>query len=206
MRIHHHLPAILLAISTATIAVPASADMIAPAVLFGVVDDNFDGTADEFSSASLSDAITTRFRERRAFAEFDLSTLGGPVIQSATITGTLNEQFSFGFGTSPADFEFDLYNGNGVADLGDFGIAGTNIGMLTVAEDFDSVGLVFDVTAALQGLVDAGATHAGFRGLTIDSNVGQADVNDLMLEVVAIPEPAAFAGLLLGTLLFARRR
>lgn len=188
------------------VVAPAGADAQPPDVVFGVIDTNFDGTPDEFSSASLADAIFTRFKDQRSFAEFDLSGLGGPVIQSATITGVLNEQFTFGFGTSPADFVFDLYEGNGVADLSDFNIAGTTVGTVTLDEDFDVYNVSFDVTDALQGIVDAGGTFAGLRSMTIDSNVGQVDINDLMLDVVAVPEPGTLSLLAVGGLLLAGRR
>lgn len=188
------------------IAAQAVADTITPSVIFGVEDNGFDGVPDDFASASLADAIFTRFRDQRTFAEFDLSTLAGPLIQSATITGTLNEAFTFGFGTTPADFQFDLYAGNGAPDLSDFNIVGTTVGTITLQDDFDSAPLTLDVTAALQTLVDNGASFAGLRGLTTLANVGQVDLNDLKLEVVAVPEPATAALLLTAGLLALRRR
>lgn len=213
LKVHRNSkPSRVIAACTATLliattsAVHASAETITPAVAFAVVDNNFDGTPDQFASDSLSDAIFTRFKDQRAFVEFDLGSLAGPVIESATITGSLNEAFTFGFGTTPADFQFDLFNANGLADLADFNITGTTLGTVNLDEDFETYALSFDVTAALQSLVDAGATHAGFRGLTPDTNVGQVDMNDLVLEVIAVPEPATAALLTIAGLLLARRR
>lgn len=200
----HLMPALLLAAITGSVA-PAVGDAIQPGTIFGVVDNEFDGIPDEFSSESLADAILTRFVERRSFAEFDLTDLGGPIIESATITGVLNEQFTFGFGTMPADFRFDLYNGNGAPDLSDFNIAGSVVGTVTLDEDFETYALELDVTDALQTLVDGGATHAGFRSLTTTDGVGQVDVNDLVLDVTAVPEPASIAWLAGGLLLIRRR-
>lgn len=190
----------------AALASPVLADTIAPAITFGVIDDDFNGTPDEFSSASLAKAVYTRFDDKRAFAEFDLSGLGGPVVETATITGTLEEKFTFGFGTSPADIQFDLYSGNGAADLSDFDGAGTIIGTLTVEEDFDTLALSFDVADALQALVDGGATHAGLRVRALQSNVGQVDVVDLALNVTAVPEPTSIALIAAAGLFVLRRR
>ncbi len=192
--------------AVAGLAGQATADTLNPVVVFGVEDNEFDGVGDDFSSASLASAIFTRFREQRSFAEYDLSGLGGPAIESATITAVLDEGFSFGFGTTPADFAFDVYSGNGAADLSDFSIAGTTVGTVTLDEDFDTYNLVLDVTDALQALVDGGATHLGLRSLTTTANVGQVDIENPVLDVTAVPEPAALALLTLGLLAAGRRR
>ncbi|MEN0021453.1 MAG: hypothetical protein AAF747_11300, partial [Planctomycetota bacterium] len=168
----------------------AAAQTLTPAAVFGV---DFRNNAFSFFSSTLSDAVETRFRDRRAFAEFDIRQLDGPTIISASLATDVTEQFSFGFGISPATFEVAIYSGNGQADLSDFDIAATPIGTVQYVEDFDTAVLDLDARAALQSLVDSGATFAGVRIRAVETGVGQVDFNDIALNVESVPAPAAAA-------------
>ena len=184
-----------------------SAAPLAASAEFGVRDNNFDGIGDEFASASLADAIETRFRDQRAHIEYDLSSLAGPTVTSATLTGTFDEQFSFRFGTSPATAEIAIYAGNGASDLGDFSAPATVVLSVTLEDDFDLADFSVDVASAIQALVDAGATHAGVRFRSVTQGVGQFDAINIALNVEAIPAPgvAALAGVA-GAFAARRRR
>jgi len=177
----------------------AAEGAIMPSVVFGILDDDLDGAPDAFSSASLADAILTRLDERRSFAEFPLAGFGA---SNAAITGRFVEGFSFGFGTTPADFVLEIYEGNGAADLTDWDAPAVSVATFNLNEDFDDLAFNVSVSSAIQDLIDNGATHAGLRARTIDANVGQVDINDLEL----VPTPGAVA--LLGPvgLLALRRR
>lgn len=179
----------------------AAAQTFSPHTVFGVND------GDSFASSSLADAVFTRFSDNRSIAEFDLSVLDGPVVTSAILSGTIEEAFSFRFGTRPANIEVVLFHGNGAADLEDFDVAGTEIADITLVDDFDAENFSIDLTSELQDVVDAGSTFAGIRFRASDTSVGQVDVTNLLLRVEAIPTPHTGTLLTLaGVWLVQRRR
>jgi hypothetical protein len=195
--------ACLLALSAAS----ANAQSLTPEVTFAVQN----GTG--FSSASLRNAITTRFSDRRPVAEYNLAALDGPVIQSATISGDLIEQFSFGFGTSPASILVEIFAGNGAADLGDCAEPALAVGTVSgLSDGFGTEAFSFDVTTQLQSLVDNGATHAAIRFRAVEASVGQVDIGtsddtfNVSFDVVSIPTPSTVAVLGALGLAAARRR
>jgi hypothetical protein len=188
--------------------VPTADAQVGPDVFFGIEDDDQNGTPDGFSSSGLASAITDRFAERRTFAEWSLAIADGPIVQSATISGTLTEGFSFGFGTAPADLSLELYSANGAPDLSDWDIAGVQIGTIeNIQEDFDTLDFSFDITADLQALLDASEPFVGVRIRTLTPGIGQVDVEqeDLFLTASFIPAPGA-AALLAAPLVVRRRR
>lgn len=185
----------------------AGAGVITPDTVFAVNDTNADNLGDTLASASLNNSIITRFGNRRAMAEFSLASFDGDVVSSATVAGTLDENFSFGFGTQPADFEVVVYAGNGAADVSDFQIAGTVVGTVTgLNEDFDVFNFSFDATAALQSVFDSGASHAGIRVRAVQEGVGEVDLLNSTLDAVVVPSGGVSLVLLGGLTSMLRRR
>lgn len=188
-------------------ATPAHADGIqTPDLIFGILDGDQDGTPEEFSSASLADAVLDRFDERRSFAEFSVMDGAGLTVDAATLSGVIDEQFSFGFGPAPAEIIVELYGGNGLADLSDWDIAAVSLGTITLVDDFDLAPFQYDVTADVQNLLDNGFDFVGVRFRTLTDGMGQADVTDLTLEISYIPAPSMLALFGAGIVLRGRRR
>lgn len=181
---------VLCAVGGVGVVSSASFGAVSPDVVFGIEDDDQNGTPDEFSSAGLSPAVTDRFSERRTFSEFSLSIATGPVVDSAVISGVVSEQFSFGFGASPAGLVFEVYAANGAADLSDWDTVGVEIGRVEgLVEDFDEALFSFDAAAALQGVLDGGATHVGLRVRTLTAGIGQVNVEGVTLDASFVPAP-----------------
>jgi len=190
-----------------TLAAGTAAAQQSPNIVFGVVDDDEDGTADSFLSDSLQDSISDRFDDQATFAEYSIAGAEGPVVESAVIAGQLEEEFSFGFGTSPATVSIEIYAGNGAADLSDFSIAATEIGTVTLVDgDPDLNDFSFDATDAVQTVLDAGADFVGLRVSYITEGAGQARLNNPTLTASFVPSPGSLAMLGLGGLAAARRR
>ena len=190
------------------LAMAAQADIFqqSPDIIFGIEDTDQDGTPDGFSSAGLANAVSDRFTERRTFAEFLLLDGLGMVVQSASFSGTLEEEFSFGFGTTPAEIAIELYTGNGLSDLADWDASVVTLGTLILEDDFDLANFTFDATAALQDVLDTGGTFAGIRVRTLTPGIGEIDVTNLVLDVEYVPAPGVLALLGLAGITSRRRR
>ena len=156
-----HRKSVYLVLASALGGAPiAAAQNLTPTVAFSVHDEPRDGLGDSFNAMNL--IRTQSNRADRAMQEFDVSSLAGTTILSATLEGrvTVNNAFNNGVRT----FDFAVYAGNGVADLTDYEIAATVIGSGQYMPPVDSFfDYSFDIAPALQRLVDAGATHLGLR-------------------------------------------
>lgn len=155
------LVACLGALSTLTL--PAAAQTFAPVVRASIQDSPRDGLGDAFSNPPFEGLLRqTASTEERAIQEFDVASLSGAAIQSATLSGKVSVNNSFDNG--PRTFSFSLYAGNGTAELTDFQIAATQVGVGQYHPPMDtSFNYSFDVAAVLQTFVSAGTTHIGLR-------------------------------------------
>ncbi len=159
---------VLAAAIAAGAAFPAAAIDLNPVVAFSVLDQPLDGNGDTFNSFT-GLLRTQSTRADRAMLEYDISSLAGQTIASATITGTIANNNAGG--TFPRTFEFGLYNANGVRDLSDYQIAQEVVGDASWPAPTPPLEFSFDVTAALQNLVNAGATHAGLKVTGTSANL-----------------------------------
>ncbi|MEN0021334.1 MAG: VPLPA-CTERM sorting domain-containing protein [Planctomycetota bacterium] len=183
----------------------AQAVDLTPAVI-GTVDRGGDvdlSPADGFFSRRISISGTSR-NDHRAIYEWDLSQLAGPTIVSANLSGLINQLQQAQ--NAPFTWELYVYSGDGSITFGDFNPLG-EILVGTVTESAANTDAPFsvDVTAELQALVNAGATHIGVQTRQI-GNFSIANADDYVLSVEAVPTPASAALLSLGGLAAARRR
>jgi hypothetical protein len=158
---HLRLLGPLAACLLAPLAAASNDQVLSPQVTFSVHDEPVDGLGDSFNS--LTGLIRTQSsRADRAMQEFDVSAFVGQSIASATLSGrvVVNNASDNGVRT----FDFTLYEGNGVADLADYQAPGAVVGSGQYQPPADtSFDYSFDCTAAVQALLDAGATHVGLR-------------------------------------------
>jgi hypothetical protein len=145
------------------LAAPSFAQTFTPALSASIKDSPRDGLGDSFNVAPFLGLLRqTASVEERAIQEFNVSSLAGATIQSATLSGRVSVNNAFDNG--PRVFQFALYAGNGAADLSDFQIAATPVGVGQYAPPTQSsFNYSFDVTAALQALVSGGATFVGLK-------------------------------------------
>ncbi len=140
---------------------PLAAQSLTSVVAFSVHDEPVDGLGDTFN-ASTSLVRTQSTRADRAMHEFDANPIAGQLIVSATVSGTVSVNNAFDNGVRT--FDFELYAGNGIADLDDYQIPGTVVGSGSYQPPIDtSFSYSFDVTATLQQLIDCGATFIGLK-------------------------------------------
>jgi hypothetical protein len=145
----------------------APAQSFLPLFEASIKDTPRDGLGDGFNATPFEGLVRqTAALEDRAVEEFDVSALSGAILQSATLSGNVyvNNAFDVGLRT----FDFSLYAGNGVADVSDFEIASILVGTGAYHPPGQTTfPYSFDVTAALQQLLNGGAT---FAGLKLDSS------------------------------------
>jgi hypothetical protein len=143
----------------------------------------------------------------RFVAEFDLASLGGDLIDSASVTGSLEFRQS---GFADMNVEYFLYPADGTLNWNDdWDPAGAiSVGTGSAPMQGNAPLGPVDVAAALQTLIDAnpGLTHIGFQVDALAGSRSLHEVENIALDVVAIPEPASLAMLCLGGLLAVRRR
>lgn len=158
-----HLRALTLAALCAALPTTALAQTFAPAVRASIKDSPRDGQGDAFNAAPFEGLLRqTASTEDRAIQEFNLSSLAGATIQSATLSGqvAVNNAFDNGQRT----FAFSLYAGNGVAELSDFQISAVAVGTGQYAPPSQSsFNYSFDVTSALSTLLSSGANFVGLK-------------------------------------------
>lgn len=171
----------------------------------GAPDVQFGGQNGDFSVSKVLGS--QGIREDRGFAEFDLSSISGP-IGAASLSATLTAAE----GTYPRTLELYGYVGDGVIDFADF-----NAGTLITSFSYDGVSnLQLDVTAFVASLLSASANFAGFSLRQPDVldgfvvfGVGLGDRVTLTTTAPSeIPLPAALPLFIAGLvgLGFARRR
>jgi hypothetical protein len=168
---------------------PASATDIPPTVTASVRDQPLDGVGDSFNAVPFQGLIRiSATLEDRAIQEFDVAAFTGATLTSGTLSGTMYVNNSFDVG--PRGFDFLLYGGNGAADLTDFQITATLVGMASYHPPMQtSFTYSFDVTAATQTLLAGGATWIGLR---VQSNTNPnfpniLDTTTSKLALVAAP-------------------
>lgn len=163
----------------------ATAQDFSPVVVASIHDEPPDGMGDLFNAPPFEGLLRKQTtREDRAIQEFDVSSLAGQNISSATLTGrvSVNNAFDNGLRT----FDFLIYDGNGTAELSDYQIPATLVGSDSYAPPTDtSFDYSFDVTAAVGTLIANGST---FIGLRVDptSNPNFPNILDDTLSVLSI--------------------
>ncbi len=187
----------------------AYAEDIPASVKFSVRDSGNNGTPDVLTDSGFFNGLIRNVssNQDRALVEFDISSLAGQTILDAAIVGQIANNNSSG--TWPRTYEFDLYSGNGLAELADYDVAGDLAGNAVWLFDDLSAGVPInlDITALLQGLVDGSASHAGFRIRPTSSNLFPSLLQDgIVLSVEYIPEPTTALLLLGGSIALIRRR
>jgi hypothetical protein len=143
---------------------PARAQQVfAPVFAASVHDEPVDGIGDSFNATPFEGLIRVQStREDRALEEYDLGSIAGQSIASATLSGrvAVNNAFDNGVRT----FDFLLYAGNGVADLSDFQIPAALVGTGQYHPPIDvDFTFQFDVTSQVQALLAGGSTFVGLR-------------------------------------------
>ncbi|MEZ6234982.1 MAG: GC-type dockerin domain-anchored protein [Phycisphaerales bacterium] len=142
----------------------ASADVFTWQIKASIHDAPRDGIGDSFNASPFEGLLRqTSTQEDRAVLEYDVSVIPtGATITSATLAGQVfvNNGFDNGLRT----FDFLLYQGDGVADVSDFEIAGVVVGSGSYAPPAQSnFTFSFDVTAQVQSLVSGGAAWIGVK-------------------------------------------
>ena len=145
------------------LATVAGAQTFTPAVRASIKDSPRDGLGDAFSASPFEGLMRqTSTTEERAIQEFDLSSLAGATLQSATLSGSVYVNNSYDVG--PRNFDFSLYAGNGAADLSDFEIASSVVGAGSYHPPSQaSFTYSFDVTVAVQQLLNGNVTWIGLK-------------------------------------------
>jgi hypothetical protein len=141
----------------------------------------------------------------RYAAEFDISGLGGGVLDTASLTGELN--FFQNNVSNWLGAEYYLYAGDGLVTAADWNrVDGILVGGDEVAGGVDAPLGPVDVAAAMQSIMDDNP-GLGYIGVLVAPTSGSSiyyNVDNIALDVVAIPAPGALA--LLGLAGLARRR
>ncbi|MEM9082610.1 MAG: hypothetical protein AAGB34_03360 [Planctomycetota bacterium] len=181
------------------------------------------------NSAPLWGVFSRGDRHIRGFFEFDLSTIGGPDVASASISGGFFEaNFYSGnpLGNNaassfrPANITYFIYGTNDAgpldaADFNNFTTEGAVSTIGTIARPDGANGWTVDltgtdITAAVQAVVDGGFSRVGFGAQlnNVDGNMTSRIVRvaDIAIDVEAVPAPGAAALLALGGLSATRRR
>ena len=148
----------------AALAATASAQTFTPGVFASIGDTApRDGLGDTFNGAPF-EGLMRRVSsvEDRAIQEFNVASLAGSTIVSATLSGTIFSNNSFDVGVRT--FAFSLYAGNGAANLSDFQITATVVGNASYHPPAQTnFTYSFNVASALQTLISGGATFVGLK-------------------------------------------
>lgn len=141
----------------------AAPQVIQPSFAASVHDEPVDGLGDSFNNTPFEGLIRTQStRADRAIQEYDVSSLSGQSIQSATLSGRVSVNNAFDNGVRT--FDFLLFDGNGVADLSDYQISATVVGSDQYHPPMDTTFTYqFDVTAEVQALLLGGSSFIGLR-------------------------------------------
>lgn len=170
--------------------------VLTPAVVFSVHDQPVDGLGDSFNTAPFEGLIRTQStRADRAMLEYDITSLTAAELANATLSGAVHVNNAFNNGLRT--FAFELYAGNGQADLTDYQIPAAFVGTGSYSPPAQSsFTFSFDVTAELQSLLDCGATFVGLRA-TGTSNPSFPNILDAatQLTVTTTATPPAWTDL-----------
>ncbi|MCB9846246.1 MAG: hypothetical protein H6811_09700 [Phycisphaeraceae bacterium] len=153
-----------------------------------------DGSGDSFNNSPFEGLIrATSSQEDRPILEYDASAFVGQTV-TATIRGTIFNNNAGG--TFPREFKFDIYSGNGTADLSDFQFAGFQVGDASWPAPTPPLEFSFDVTTAVQTILDAGNGFIGFRVRGVSSNLFPCILDDQTTLVIesqggGCPDPDA---------------
>jgi hypothetical protein len=141
----------------------ASAQQIPATVVASIHDEPIDGLGDTFNSAPFQGLLRKQAtRQDRAILEYDLAAFVGSAVPSVTLSGRVSVNNASDNG--PRLFDFQVYSGNGAADLSDFQIVATLVGSGAYAPPTDSFfDFSFDVTAAVQAVLSSGNGWIGVR-------------------------------------------
>jgi hypothetical protein len=153
-----------------------------PVVSGSVLDQPRDGIGDVVQSAPLVRQIGDE--ESRAIVEFDLSGITLPV-DLAVIDFSLYDRIQ---GTPVRTFDLIGYAGNGHADLSDFSAPGTLLHTVAFWGEQAGAAYQLDVTAEVNVLLAAGATHFGLRADAV-GEVIQGGLDGLRLSIDGLPPP-----------------
>ncbi len=150
--------------SIALLASVANATDILPTIKASIHDQPHDGIPDSFNVAPFEGLLRLQAgnREDRAIQEFDVAAFTSMQISTATLSGRISVNNSQDNG--PRTFDFLLYAGNGAADLTDYSIADVFVGNGQYhPPNTSSFDYSFDVTTAVQSLLNGGATWVGLK-------------------------------------------
>ena len=137
---------------------------VSPSVFASIHDAPMDGVGDSFNASPFEGLIReiSPSQEDRAIQEFDVSAFVGQTLSSAVISGSVHVNNAFDNGVRT--FDFQLYAGNGAADLADFHSPGVVVGSGSYHPPVDSsFAFSFDITAELQTILDGGGNWLGLR-------------------------------------------
>ena len=168
--------------------------------------------------AQLRHVLTRPDRRIRSFFEFDLSTLDGPVVDSATVSSGFFTQDLPLSSVAPAEISYFVYGADGaltIDDYDNFDDAALEVQLIgQIIRPDGAAGWTVDlagadITAAVQAVVDAGFSHVGFGAQlnpALNFTSSGLFLRELDLDVVAVPEPTALALLGVVGLIACRRR
>jgi hypothetical protein len=137
---------------------------LSPAAVGSVRDSPRGGAPEMLTTAAPFNTLTRQVAsaEDRAMLEFDVSAFAGATLESATVRMRIvvnNAQDN-----GPRLFNLEVYSGNGEIELSDFDASGTVVGSFSYHPPNQSfVDVSIDATAAVQALLNGGATHVGVR-------------------------------------------
>lgn len=168
------LPIAALLIAT-SIAVADVADLHFPVVTASALDNNLDGIGDVLTDPSTLVQLDPG-GEHRALLEFDITQTLLPNYTDIKIMVRIDALDTLNLG--PRQFNFFLYDGDGVASLADFQVPGVLIG----TEQFDPsvdpyLFAEITVTSVVSAMRLAGITHAGLRVQASSNPSGANEVN-----------------------------
>jgi len=147
-----------------TIAVPAFADVADPhpAVAVASIEDlNLDGLGDVTTLGATTVQLGSG-GEDRVVLEFDITSTLLPNFTDVSILVRLNAADALALGSR--QFDFILYEGDGVASTPDFHVSGTLVGSGSFDPAVDpDFWMEIDVTAEVTAMMQANVTHAGIR-------------------------------------------
>ena len=153
----------VLVLAVLPLSASATPQNFAPSLAASIHDEPVDGLGDSFNASPFEGLIRTQStRADRAIQEYDLGALAGQTLASATLHAhvAVNNAFDNGVRT----FDFQLYAGNGTADLSDYQISATTVGSGQYHPPLDTdFSVALDVTSTLQSLLSGGAQHVGLR-------------------------------------------